>query len=225
MKPQLLKVSSGPAHSFSVRKDYTPHFNNRWHYHNEVELIHFKKGAGTQFIGDSIKHFKNGDVILVGKQLPHYWRFDDSHFKDDSKTSVDVTVVHFCEDFWGEGFLQLKENEGIRSVLENARRGIEITGNAKVKVSALLEKMLIAEGPERIILLMEALMEISLCDCPNLLSSDVFQHKPDSVYNDRINAIYEYSLANFKNKIPLEEIASVANISPSAFCRYFKSQT
>ena len=27
------------------------YFDNRWHYPTEVELIHFKKGDGTQFIG------------------------------------------------------------------------------------------------------------------------------------------------------------------------------
>ncbi|RZK52417.1 MAG: AraC family transcriptional regulator, partial [Pedobacter sp.] len=42
---------------------------------------------------------------------------------------------------------------------------------------------------------------------------------------DRINAIYEYSIANFKNKIPLEEIAAIAGISTHSFCRYFKSRT
>jgi transcriptional regulator GlxA family with amidase domain len=42
---------------------------------------------------------------------------------------------------------------------------------------------------------------------------------------DRINDIYEYSLRNFKGKIQLEEIASIANISPNSFCRYFKSRT
>jgi hypothetical protein len=54
MKPQLLKVSTGPANSFNVRRDQVPQFNNIWHYHPEVELIHVKKGEGMQFVGDSI---------------------------------------------------------------------------------------------------------------------------------------------------------------------------
>ena len=84
MRPQLLKVSKEPQHSFSVRQDLVPYINNRWHYHAEIELIHFKKGEGTQFIGDSIKQFKAGDVVLVGSNLPHYWRFDDVYFEEDA---------------------------------------------------------------------------------------------------------------------------------------------
>jgi len=57
-----------------------PDVNNRWHYHPEIELVYFKKGTGTQFIGDSISLFLTGDIVLVGPNLPHYWQFDDSFF-------------------------------------------------------------------------------------------------------------------------------------------------
>ena len=94
MRPQLLKVSKEPRHSFSVRHDLVPYVNNRWHYHAEVELIHFNKGEGTQFIGDSIQRFKAGDVVLVGANLPHYWRFDDIYFEENSQATADVRVTH-----------------------------------------------------------------------------------------------------------------------------------
>ena len=94
MRPQLLKVLKGPDRSFSVRRDLFP-INNRWHYHSEVELIHIKKGEGTQFIGDSIKRFKSGDVVLVGSNLPHYWRFDDVYYEENTKAIADVRVAHF----------------------------------------------------------------------------------------------------------------------------------
>ena len=53
MKPQLLKVSYDTGHSFGIRKEMVPNINNRWHYHPEIELIHFHNGFGTQFIGDT----------------------------------------------------------------------------------------------------------------------------------------------------------------------------
>ncbi|MFL5811253.1 MAG: AraC family transcriptional regulator [Flavisolibacter sp.] len=225
MRPQLLKVSKGPDRSFSVRRDLVPHVNNRWHYHSEVELIHFKKGEGTQFIGDSIKRFKAGDVVMVGANLPHYWRFDDAYFEENTKALADIRVSHFNENFWGENFLHLPENNNIRTVLEKAKRGLQITGKTKLKVAELLEQLQSADGPQRIILLIEALSAIANCKGLVMLSSIGF--KPDlvEVESDRINAIYEYSIKNFKRKIQLEEIAEVANISPNSFCRYFKSRT
>ena len=225
MRPQLLKVSKGPRHSFSVRQDLVPHVNNRWHYHPEVELIHFKKGDGTQFIGDSIKRFKSGDIVIVGAQLPHYWRFDDVYFEENSKVNADVRVAHFCENFWGNDFLHLPENINIKNLLERARRGLQVTGKTRQRIAELLEKLLRADGPERIIYLIEALECIANCKQLETLSSIGFKHDFVEAENDRINSIYEYSVKNFKRKIQLEEIAAVANISPNSFCRYFKSRT
>ena len=225
MRPQLLKVLKGPGHSFSIRRDLVPHINNRWHYHREVELIHFKKGDGTQFIGDNIKRFKPGDVVLVGANLPHYWRFDDIYFEENTKATADVRVAHFCEDFWGSNFLDIPENTGIKSVLEKAKRGLQITGKTRQGVAEILEELLIADGAQRVILLMKALLTISGCKQLETLASMGF--KPDfmEAENDRINNIYDYTLKNFKRPIQLEEIASIANISPNSFCRYFKSRT
>jgi AraC-like DNA-binding protein len=223
MRPQLLKVLRGPGHSFSIRQDLVPHVNNRWHYHKEVELIHFKKGEGTQFIGDNIKRFKAGDVVLVGSNLPHYWRFDDAYFEENPKVCADIRVVHFCEDFWGNNFLDLPENANIKAVLERAKRGFQITGKTRTAVAEILEDLLDADGPQRIILLIKALVIISGCKQLESLASIGFKHDFVEAENDRINNIY--TLKNFKRPIQLEEIASVANISPNSFCRYFKSRT
>lgn len=225
MRPQLLKVAKEPRHSFSVRQDLVPYINNRWHYHQEVELIHFKKGEGTQFIGDNIRRFKAGDVVLVGSNLPHYWRFDDLYFEEEPKARADVRVAHFCEDFWGNQFLQLPENIAMKATLEKARRGLQITGKSKLRVAELLDQMLHTDGTHRIMLLIEALLVITDCKQPEPLSSIGFKPSLVDAEHDRINAIYDYSLKNFRRTIQLDEVASVANISPNSFCRYFKSRT
>lgn len=225
MRPQLLKVLREPGHSFSARRDLVPYVNNRWHFHTEVELIHFKRGQGTQFVGDSMKRFKAGDVVLVGSNLPHYWRFDDLYFEEDAEVVTDVRVAHFCENFWGDSFLHLPENIHLKSVLDKAKRGLQVEGEARRKVAELLEGLLKAEGMHRIMLLMEALYTIAECKQLTSLSSIGFKHNFVEAEYERVNTIYEYSLKNFKRTIQLEEIASVANISPNSFCRYFKSRT
>jgi AraC-like DNA-binding protein len=224
MKPQLLKVSNGPSQSFSVRQDLLPYVNNRWHYHPEVELIHIAKGKGTQYVGDSVSRFQPGDVVLIGSQLPHFWKFDDDSFEDYS-VQTDVRVAHFNQSFWGEQFLNLPENKLIKDVLEMAKRGIKVTGESKKTVSLLLERMLLVEGTERIILLIQALTRIATSGDVETLSSIGFRQDLQESEKDKINDIYNYMLANLKRKIHLEEIAAVANVSPNSFCRYFKSRT
>jgi AraC-like DNA-binding protein len=225
MRPQLLKVCKEPGHSFSVRRDVEPYMNTRWHLHPELELIHFKKGEGTQFVGDSMKPFKDGDVVLVGSNLPHYWRFGDAHSEGDTATPIDVRVAHFSENFWGEPFLQLPENVLLKAILYRAKRGIQVHGETRRKVAELLEELVEAEGMRRIMLLMKALYVLAESKQLTSLSSIGFKHNFAEAEYDRVNAIYEYSLKNFKRTIQLKEIAAIANISSNSFCRYFKSRT
>ncbi|MEO6520652.1 MAG: AraC family transcriptional regulator [Mucilaginibacter sp.] len=225
MKPQLLKVATGLAQSFSVRHDLIPFFNNKWHYHTEVELISLEKGTGTQFVGDNIRSFSDGDVVLIGANLPHYWRFDDHYFVEDSKSAADVIVAHFNENFWGVQFLLLPENAMIKNILDKAKRGIQIIGNTRARVAEMMQQMLKAESFKRMVILLEILELIAGSSEVHFLSSSSFLPNLEDAENERINAIYEYSLSNFTNKISLDEIATIACISPNSFCRYFKTHT
>lgn len=224
MKPQLLKMSTAPTQSFSVRQDFVPYINNRWHYHAEVELIHFYKGKGTQFIGDQINHFHSGDIVLVGSQLPHYWRFDEHYFNEDNQDNADVRVAHFNENFWGKDFLELPENLAIKQLLEKAKRGIQVTGPAKIKVAHLLEELLKTAGTKRIVCLIEALYAIADSSY-ELISSIGFHPNLQDEEKKRINNIFDHTLSNFRQKISLEDISVIAGISSNSFCRYFKAKT
>ena len=225
MNPHLLKVSTAPHQSFNIRHDVVPYFYNRWHFHPEVELLHIQKGTGIQFIGDSIQRFKKDDVILVGANLPHLWRCDDAYFQKSKTLKAQSTVAHFREDFWGETFLELPENKKLKQLLEKAKRGISITGATKQFVIAHLDKMLEAKDSERIVLLLQILGKIAQSKQLKLISSAGFSTQLEQKSTDKINSVYAYTLAHFKEKISLKKIAEVSNISPNSFCRYFKVHT
>lgn len=225
MKPTLLKVATGSSASFSVRRDLVPFFNNKWHYHVELELILLEKGSGMQFVGDDIRNFGDGDVVLIGSNLPHYWRFDESALAGHTEFVADVTVSHFNEGFMGKTFLDLPENKLIKQLFERSKRGLEVSGKTREQVAKLMREMVSAESFKRLILLLQILDLIARSQEVQYLSSMSFLPNPEKTDNDRINAIYEYSISKFMEKITLEEIAKVANVSPNSFCRYFKANT
>jgi len=224
MKPQLLKILDQPSCSVNVRQDRVPSINNCWHYHAEVELIYFKQGQGTQFIGDNIKLFHSGDVILVGAHLPHYWSFDDKYFNTETE-DINVFVSHFSEKFWGKDFLNLPENFTLKNIFETAKRRIELIGETREYVGKLLEEMFVSIGHRKIFLLWEALITIADSNNFRILSSIGFQPNLKETENGCINSIYKFSLANYKRKINLHEVAAIACMSPNSFCRFFRSKT
>ncbi|RXK61550.1 AraC family transcriptional regulator [Lacibacter luteus] len=225
MNPHLLKVSTGPHQSFNIRHDVVQYFYNRWHFHPEIELLHIQKGTGLQFIGDSIQRFKKDDVILVGANLPHLWRCDDAYFQKSKTLRAQSNVIHFKEDFWGERFLELPENKKLKQLLEKAKRGISISGATRQFVIAQMEQMLEAKDSDRIVLLLQILGRIAQSKQLKLISSAGFSTQLEQKSTDKINSVYAYTLAHFKEKISLKKIAEVSNISPNSFCRYFKVHT
>ncbi|MBD0256083.1 MAG: helix-turn-helix transcriptional regulator [Cytophagales bacterium] len=224
MKAQLLKIDTGPVQSFSVRVDRIPNVNNRWHYHPEAELIYFHRDGGTQFVGDHIKRFNVGDIVLIGANLPHYWHYDEVHFQAHATETPYSTVVHFSENFWGDRFLNLPENKPLKALLERARRGLLLPGSQYPLLAESIKKMSSLEGPHRIIGLLNCLLLIAGSEEAHPLASMGFGGQFTPPESDRINAIYHYSLEHFRQKIALQDIASVAGLVPNSFCRYFKSR-
>jgi AraC-like DNA-binding protein len=225
MKPQLLKITTDPVHSFSVRQDLVPYVNNRWHYHPEVELIHFHKGGGLQFVGDNIQRFHPDDIVLVGNNLPHYWYYDEVYLEDKAQASPYSTVIHFRDTFWGNQFLALPENEPIRKLLAEARRGLLIQGTRKPEVAQGIRDIYSSDGARRILALLHCLLVIAESAAYTPLSSLGFQPKYSAGQNNQINAVYDFTFKNFRNPIYLKQIAEIAGMTPNSFCRYFKTRT
>lgn len=224
MKPHLLKIALSPSSSFSIRHDVVPFFFDRWHYHPEVEFVFIKEGSGTEFMGDNIRPFRKGDLLLVGSGLPHYWHCSEEYYKDDSDAKCEAVVAHFHPGFLGDKFMELPENKIIRELLKNSKRGILVNETIREQVVELLFQMLQASDCKKLLLLLN-MLEIIAGSHHKLLCSEGFVPNHDASQTETINQIYAYSLANFHRKITLEEIAAVAHLSPNSFCRHFKSHT
>ncbi|MDV4129398.1 AraC family transcriptional regulator [Elizabethkingia anophelis] len=225
MKPQFLKISSDTLHSFNARKDTMPDVNNKWHYHMVLELIYFRKGTGTQYVGNSIERFKEGDVALIGKNLPHYWLFDAKYFENPKRNKVEIFVIHFGEHFWGEEFLKLPENQTLKKTLALSSRGFQIKGETKDKLTQLIPEIVESDWTRKIIRLLEALHSISESAEYEFLTSANFKYHFDEDERHRIMDIYNYTLSNYTQKITLEDVSEIANLSPNSFCKFFKSRT
>ncbi|MGH2644554.1 MAG: AraC family transcriptional regulator, partial [Chitinophagaceae bacterium] len=207
------------------REDVGPYLYNHWHFHPEVELTLIRKGTGMRLVGDSMEPFSDGDLMLLGSNLPHLWRSDPEYFQNKAGLQVEAVAIHFMDDFWGSSFLELPELKGIKELLEKSKRGIKVLGKTQHKISANMERMPKAKSADRLTLLLSMLNEIFLSGEYQLLSSIGFGKAYDRGHTDNINKIYNYTLEHFQEKICIRELAAIANVSPNSFCRYFKSRT
>jgi AraC-like DNA-binding protein len=225
MRPILRKIDAGYGNSFSIREDIFPYLYSHWHYHPEIELTFIRKGEGVRLVGDNREQFQEGDLILLGANLPHVWRSDADYFKGLSHLHVEAIAIQFREDFWGKDFLNLPELKPVKDLLINARRGIKISGKIKARVIAKMEAILKVQGVQRVEYLLNILQLIAQSTDHNFLCSPGFARSYSFTDTDKINLVYTYTFANFQNKIAIRDVAAAVNISQHSFCRYFKSRT
>ncbi len=221
MKLHLLDRSSVLNKSLTVSHHLYPNFLRVWHYHPEFELVVILQSSGTRFIGDSIAKFQKGEVILLGKNLPHMWLNDKAYFLGDKSLQAEAIAVHFKREFLGRDFLEIPEMKAISVLFDRAERGIiflEIENTLIAKIKRLVEC-----GPAtRIIKIIEVLNELAKHRKYQLLSSSSFTssfHKQD---NRRLDKIYEFVFQNFNDNIHASDVANIAGMNRSAFSRFFK---
>ena len=227
MKAKLIKLTGPDQQSFSIKNEIVPYFYNPYHYHPELELTLIQKGRGTRFVGDNIEPFFEGDLVLVGANLPHLWRNNNDFYHTENALESQAIVIHFTPVVWGDRFLLLPEMRLIRGLLNDAQRGILITGRYRDFVAGKMGDMLSKTGAERLGILLSTLESIALCpnDESHILSSTPFEKLQTEQDSERIHRIYQYTLTHFKNPITLNEVADVANLNRTAFCRYFRTRT
>jgi AraC-like DNA-binding protein/quercetin dioxygenase-like cupin family protein len=218
MKPIFKKVDSKSEEAFVARIDQFAQFYNKWHFHPELELTHIVKGRGTRFVGDNIEFFQDGDLILIGSNLPHVWKNQNK----ESELSV-ARVVQFLPNFMGDDILKLVEFKNIQKLLIKSSFGLRIEGEVKVLILSFLNKLFKTEDPlERIILIIKMLDCLGTSDETIPISKSLFLVELDKQNKDRLNRVIDYTITNCASKIRLEDVASISNMSVSNFCKFFK---
>jgi len=225
MQPQFVKVPDSPQTSFLLRDMVVPYFYNPYHFHPELELTYVSRGTGTRYIGDHIESFSEGDLVLVGSNLPHLWKNDKIYYQGDPYLKTHAIVVQFREDFLGELALELPEMKNIKKMILNSRLGLKIQHKNRDKVASVMQAMVSQSGAERIISLLFVLNIIAESKDVKTLSSRAFSVDSTQIGLERINTVFAYIFENFSEEITLKKISDIANMSPTAFCRYFKAHT
>lgn len=226
MKPALRKVSMDASSSFNFRIDTGTKLLNNWHFHPELELIHIKNSGGTRIIGDTVHHFGNNDLLLIGANLPHTFIHDPQYLKNKKNNNAQAYVIHFRESFMGNEFLSLPELNEIKKVISDSKRGLLVQPKEKKQIITLMGKMPEASNIERLLLLLHILKALTIKKAYTHLVSQGFMYNNTKIEDeDRINKVYSYTANNFDQGIRIEEVAELVNLTKESFCRFFKAKT
>ncbi len=226
MKPILEKLTTQePRYSFVLQKDEYDNYPTPWHYHPEYELVLVVKSTGQRIIGDSMEHFKEGDLFFMGPNLPHVFNNGPEYYQGNPKLKAEAIVVHFNHDFAGDRFFDLPEMSAVKQLLTNSRWGLKILGRTRKKIAEGMEEMLKESSAQRLLHLLQLLEELSISEEYRMLASMGYVQMAQQEDANKMTKVYDFIMARFRDPITLNEVAHIANLTPQSFCRFFKSRT
>ncbi len=219
--PVLESVSPDVGSSFTCLKYFRDENikTNFWHYHPEIELIFVYKGSGKRQIGSNISYFTDGDLILIGSNLPHCGMTNEN-----TKNEYEV-VIQFSKEFLGQDFWKAVEMNRISALLEKAKSGIVFGEDFKKALKPKIDALTESHSLNKLLLLIEILDQMSLTQDYKILNASKYYLQTQKEDNDRINVIFNFVKDHFKEQITLETVAELANMTVPSFCRYFKKIT
>ena len=216
---EIISPSYGSSFTIAKYNESSNIKSHLWHYHPENELVYVHGGSGKRQIGSHLSYFTDGDLILIGSNLPH------CGFTNSQTGNKSETVIQMKPDFVGNDFFNIPEMAAVKNLLQQAKAGIAFLGESKARIGAKIEMMHQLDPFDRLIALWSILKEMSESNESIILNAVGFSLELQVQDNDRINVVFNYVKDHFQEPIALEEVAYLVSMTIPSFCRYFKKIT
>ena len=190
-----------------------------WHFHPELELVYIEGASAKRHVGEHISQFEESDLVLIGPNIPHL------NFDHGVTTSYRKEVLHIKPNFKEDILNALPELKQIDRLLELSKYGIAFFGATKIEVGELLKQLHTFEPFAFFMAVMNILKRLSTSKEFVLLHKTPFVNKHNEKEQKRLRSIYAFIDERYENRITLDEVASLCNLTKPAFCRYFKKNT
>ncbi|TYR32238.1 AraC family transcriptional regulator [Sphingobacterium phlebotomi] len=185
------------------------------HCHKELQISCILEGEGTAIIGDHPNQFKPGDIYFIGADQPHFFKP-----ANDLQDRIYISCLYFDPEklINMNGFCG--EMEAILPFLNLTINGLKVPQRYTKEIAGRLDDLKASNGIERLLQFIDLLYFCSKIANWKPLASGSYNYTFD--VTERLGAIYTHTLQYYNKNITLNEIASIACMTPHAFCKYFK---
>lgn len=192
-----------------------------WHYHNNYEISFITEGSGKRIVADSIEGFHPGDLVFLGRNLPHVWIADKGQGIWSNRT-LEMVFLQFTDKVLCSQLLALPEFSHVAKALSLSEQGIQIVGQTLNEVSELMLQMPYLKGFDRMLHFFKMMDIIGKSESHIYLASKEYLKTKFTPGNKRISTIHEYLMNNYREEIDLERLAGMVNMAEGSLCRFFK---
>ena len=192
-----------------------------WHYHNNYEISFILEGSGQRIVADSIEEFQPGDLVFIGKNLPHVW-IVDKETQTPTNRKLEMVYLQFTSDLLIPQLLMLPEFKYIAKAIALSERGIQIVGQTLNEVSELMLQLPYLMNFDRMLIFFRLMDIIGRSESNIQLASKEYLKVRFTTGNKRIAIIHEYLMNNYREQIDLKRLAGLINMAEGSLCRFFR---
>ena len=158
-------------------------------------------------------------MVLIGSNIPHL------NFDYGIQTDYEKVVLHIQPSFKNRVFREIPELSSIFQLLERSQYGIAFQGETKQTIGHRLRQFHMLQPFEQFLEVLHILRLLSESQEYILLHDEPYVNHYSKKEQDRLRRIYAFIDEQYQNKIEVEQVASICNLTKPAFCRYFKKAT
>lgn len=221
MSASLEKILLNEEESFFIGIFQDNLEKSSWHYHNNFEISFITEGSGKRIVADSIEEFQPGDLVFLGRNLPHVW-IAEKETRTPSKRTLEMVFLQFTSNVLSQQLLVLPEFGNVKRALEFSERGIQIVGQTLNEVSEIMLQLPYLKSFERMLHFFRLMDIIGKSDSNIRLASEDYIRKRFKTGNKRIATIHEYLMKNYREEVNLKKLAQLVNMAEGSLCRFFK---
>lgn len=214
-------ISMLNSSGFGVRNSVSQGQLTNYHYHQEVQITCIVEGSGKLILNNEVQSIDSGDVFIIGSNSPHLITSSDA-----GTTKLNHKSIYFNPDFFGLLKNDSFNFENVVVFLDEAKNGAFLRREEAKSISCLLEKLKHGDlNISNLIILLEIISRFIANPNKTWISHNPQRIELNERLGQRLNAVYQFSLENFRREINLEEVAKVANLSTSRFSTVFKKHS
>ncbi len=219
MKIQLETIS--PESKSPFRLLHNPKLNHLfyWHFHPEFELVYIEDASATRHVGNHISQFTDSDLVLIGSNIPHL------NFDHGVTTTYRKEVLHIKPSFKEDFISEFPELQSLERLLELSKYGLVFKGKTKIEIGILLKELHLLSPFDFFMQSITILKRLAQSKEFELLHKQPYINRYSKKEQSRIRDIYAMVDEQYQNKITVDQVAKLCNLTKSAFCRYFKKAT
>ena len=209
-------ISPGAAEFITCRDFDLDRFDCPYHIHPEIEIVRIDTSEGRMLAGDYAGNFEAGQIYMFGSRLPH------AFINNEGTQGAHSQCIFLNADIAQKFIREFPEAESLDILLRQADRGLLLPQELSTRIAAKMDAVFSSNGFPQLVKLLDLLCRIGEMKTLKLLSSEGYVPRSANRQVNRMESVISYIHQHSATDIPMEQLARIAAMSPTAFHRFFK---